>query len=75
MMKAGREVSATDAQEEGVLGRQRTCSLLPAARGRALRGPMPVENELENERTVAMTVVLGRKRRALVRPWPIPGFA
>lgn len=43
-------------------------SLLPSATGRALRSSVAVVKE----RIVAMTVVLGRRRRDATRPRPIP---
>jgi hypothetical protein len=43
-------------------------SLLPSATGRVLRSSV----EVFEERIVAMTVVLGRWRREVTRPSPIP---
>ena len=43
-------------------------SLLPSATGRGLRSSV----EVFEERIVAMTVVLGRWRREVTRPSPIP---
>ena len=59
MPKAGRLVTTDSAEVSDVLARIRTISLLPSAIGSALRSLVGVVSE----RTVAITVVFGRKRR------------
>lgn len=61
-------VAGRESEEESVKGTMST--LLPGAVGRVRRSSVGVVDE----RIVAMTVVLGRRRREAVRPSPIPVY-
>ncbi len=63
-----RRAVADDSGEERDSVKGIVSSLLPSATGRALRSSVQVFEE----RIVAMTVVLGRRRREVTRPSPIP---
>ena len=62
------KVVADDSGEERERVKGIIRSLLPSAIGMVLRSSV----EVFGERIVAMTVVLGRRRREVTRPSPIP---
>lgn len=64
----GRLATRDAAEVSEGLDSGRTISLLPSAAGSTLRSSV----EVASERTVAMIVVFGRKRREEASPRPIP---